>query len=945
MEWLLSVMRIGASKRPSRNRQPMSDGAWGRHALPSLTRATRSRSIALMPASQPRPTADRPDLPTGTVTLLFTDIEGSTRLSQQLGDTRYRTLLEEHRRILRDAVTEHGGLEFGTEGDALFAVFISASKAAAAAVAAQRALAAHPWPDDGRISVRMGLHTGEVAREGDGGYVGIALHRVARIAAAGHGGQVLLSSATRVVAGETLPAGIGVRDLGEHHLKDFDAAERIYQVTAADLRTEFPGLRTIDATPNNLPRQLTSFIGREDAIAEARRLFNGTRLLTLTGPGGTGKTRLSLRLAEDLVSDFPDGVYFVALGPIRDPELVPSVIAGALRLVESSGRTPLDAVVDYLRDRRVLLVLDNFEQVIPAAPVVSELIRGAREARIVVTSRAPLRVSGEQELPVPPLGLPDPAHLPPASSLSQYDAVALFIERAATVRPDFRITTENAPAIAEICARLDGLPLAIELAAARVRLLSPQAILTRLERRLGLLSGGARDLPERQQTLRGAISWSHDLLDQVQQALFARLSVFVGGCSLTSAQTVCDPDGDLGGDVLDILSALVDQSLVRQEDRTGEPRFRMLETIREFAAEQLASRGEEAATRERHAYHFRDVAEAAAPHLTGVERARWLDLLEDDHDNFRAAIAWSIEVGDAVTGCRLLAALWRFWQSRDHLVEGAGRAEAILALPGTVPPAIHARAHEAAGGIAWWAGDIERVQREYEEAARLAREVGEPRLLADALYNLSFPYSVSGPRGDSSIGAAFIDEAVTLYRSLGDESGLARAMWGLGNIQYFAGNFERVRGTFAEALALSRKVGDTFMTAWALHMLGSTEVHTGHLASSWGHLREAIEMMRAAGETTGLVLALDDFSDLANAAGDLPRAARLAGAARSLEDATGTRLAGISARLMARSDRTMEALPPEQIAKFAAEGRALTLDEAVELALGLPKPGEAAVGD
>jgi tetratricopeptide (TPR) repeat protein len=424
----------------------------------------------------------------------------------------------------------------------------------------------------------------------------------------------------------------------------------------------------------------------------------------------------------------------------------------------------------------------------------------------------------------------------------------------------------------------------------------------------------------------------------VQRALFARLSVFVGGCSLPSAQAVCDPAGDLGVDVLDVLSALVDQSLVRQEDRTGEPRFRMLETVREFAAEQLAARGEVTATRERHAGHFLIVAEAAAPHLTGVDRARWLDLLEGDHDNFRAAIAWSIEVGDAVTGCRLLAALWRFWQSRSHLVEGAGRADAILALPALVPPAIHARAHEAAGGLAWWAGDMARVQREYEEAVRLAREVGEPRLLADALYNLSFPYSVSGTPPDSQIGAAFVDEAVGLYRGLGDEVGLARAVWALGNVQYFAGDFERVRGTFTEALTLSRKVGDTFMTAWALHMLGSAEVHTGHLVASWMHLREAIGMMRAAGETTGLVLALDDFGDLAAAAGDIARAARLEGAARSLEDATGTRLAGISARLMARSGRSAAALPPDEIARFAAEGSALTLDAAVELALDLPRP-------
>jgi predicted ATPase/class 3 adenylate cyclase len=906
------------------------------------------------PAAPARPARA---LPTGTVTLLFTDIEGSTRLSTRVGDDRYRELLTTHRGILRDAVARHGGLEFGTEGDAFFAVFASAPGAIAAAADGQRDLEAYPWPDAERVRVRMGLHTGEVAHEQDGGYVGLALHRVARITAAGHGGQVLISSATQAVVGDGLPRGTSLTELGRHHLKDFDEPERLFQLHGPGIADEFPPVRTIDATPNNLPRQLTSFVGRETVIAEARRLLEGTRLLTLTGPGGTGKTRLSIRLAEEMVSDHPDGVYFIALAAIRDVALVPSVIAGTLRLADSAGRSPMDTIAEYLRDRRVLLVLDNFEQIMGAAPFVAELLRATSDVHVLVTSRAALRVSGEQEFPVPPLGLPDPKHPGGASALSQYEAVALFIERAATVRPDFRITNENAPAVAEICARLDGLPLAIELAAARVRLLSPQAILPRLEKRLGLLSGGARDLPERQQTLRGAIAWSHDLLDAPSRTLFRRLAVFAGGCSFESAQAVCDPDGGLGIDVFEGVGALVDQSLLRQEERAGEPRLLMLETIREFGLEQLASSGEETEVRGRHALHYAERAELAAPLVEGPDRALWLDRGEADHDNYRAAIDLAIEAHDAVLASRLLAALWRFWQSRDHLAEGAARADAILAVPGHVPPDLRARAHEAAGGIAWWAGDIKRVQQEYTTALELARAVGEPRLLADALYNLSFAYSVSDRGADdigdprhlepgeqvevhrpANIGRALIEEAADLYRQLNDDAGLGRAVWALGNYQYFGGQYAEAAASFEEALDLARRSGDTFMTGWSLHMLGSAEVHTGRLSSSHEHMLEAMRLMRAAGEMTGLVIAFDDISYLSAAAGDLPRSARLAGAARALEEATGARLAGITSRLMARGDMPAADLAPGEYERCVAEGRAMGVESAIELAFALPEP-------
>jgi class 3 adenylate cyclase len=479
-------------------------------------------------------------LPSGTVTFLFTDIEGSTRLVQQFSE-RYPALLQAHRDIIRSAVGAEDGREFGAEGDAVFIAFASPAHAVAAATAAQRALAASAWREGAVIRVRMGLHSGEATLAG-GNYVGLDVHRVARITAAGHGGQILLSRATAALVEANLPPGVLLRNLGEHRLKDLAHAESLYQLVVPELPSDFPALKTLDAIPNNLPIQLTSFIGRERDVAETRDLLlDGARLLTLTGPGGTGKTRLSLQLAAEVSDHFQAGAYFVPLAPVTDPSLVASTIAQSLALQESGGRPIQERLAEYVHDKELLLVLDNFEQVLTAAPLVVELLRAGPRLKIVVSSRAPLHVSGEHEYPVQPLGLPDPQHLPSLDALSQFEAVRLFIERAMAVKPDFAVTNENAPAVAEICARLDGLPLAIELAAARIKLLPAQAILARLGDRLGLLSGGSRDLPARQQTLRGAIAWSHDLLDDGGRRLFARLAVFVGGARLGEAEAVSGP--------------------------------------------------------------------------------------------------------------------------------------------------------------------------------------------------------------------------------------------------------------------------------------------------------------------------------------------------------------------------------------------------------------------
>ena len=636
------------------------------------------------------------ELPTGTVTFLFTDIEGSTRLAQELGDG-WPPLLERHRQIARAAWAEQEGVEIGTEGDSFFVVFGSAPQAVAAAVAVQRGLAAEAWPANAVIRVRMGLHSGEGLISG-GSYVGLDVHRAARIANAGHGGQVLLSATTHALVEGSLPDGVSLREMGEHRLKDLSRPERIWDLVISGVPSEFPPLRTLNAVPNNLPTQLTSFLGRQREIAEASQLLIDGRLLTLTGPGGTGKTRLSLQIAADATDRFPDGIYFVPLGTISQSDLVLPTIAQALGLVDP-GTHALDRLADHIGGKSILLVLDNFEQVNDAAPQIAELLVRARQISILVTSRSPLRVSGEREYPVPPLGVPDPTHLPDLDILSTYESVALFIERAMAVRPDFAVNSANAPAVAEICVRLDGLPLAIELAAARVRVLSPQAIMERLGDRLKLLSGGSRDLPERQQTLRGAIAWSHDLLDEADQRVFARFSVFAGGATLGAIEQVAfDPGED--SDALDAIASLVDKSLVRQESEPdGEPRFRMLGTIREFATEKLGERGEAEELASRHAAWVLALVEAGAASVFGPDQKAILDRYEREHDNIRAALSRAIAGGQAEMAMRIFAACWRFWQMRGYLAEAREQAERVLALPGTTDhPEARGAALEAAGG-------------------------------------------------------------------------------------------------------------------------------------------------------------------------------------------------------------------------------------------------------
>jgi predicted ATPase/class 3 adenylate cyclase len=893
-------------------------------------------------------------LPTGTVAFLFTDIEGSTALTHALSDDAWSALLARHRELIREAVAAHGGIEVSTEGDGFFVVFERTADAVAATVDAQRALTAEPWAEDSRIRVRMGIHTGDGRLDGDGGYVGADVHRAARVAAAGHGGQVLLSETTSALVADELPPGVGVRGLGEHRLKDL-RPERISELVVDGLQTEFPPIRSIDRRPNNLPTQLTSFVGRDAELAEAARLLETTRLLTMTGPGGTGKTRLSLQLAASVAERFGDGIWFVPLEAVRDPALIAATILTTVGLVESGGRAARDILVDWLAPKQVLLVLDNFEQVIDGAPVVADLLRGAPRLAAIVTSRAPLRVSGEQEYPVP--GLPAPRDVLALSDLEKmnlpagdrrldaagattFEAVRLFIARAVAVRPDFRVTNENAPSVAGIAARLHGMPLAIELAAARVKLLSPEAILERLEHQLGVLASGSRDLPERQQTLRGAIAWSHDLLDEGQRRLFARLSVFVAGCELDSAEAICGPGGELAGvDVLDGLMALADQSLVRAEAIDGATRFRMLDTIREFAAERLAESGEAEEIAWRHSVTYLALGESLTPRLTGEDQRRWLGRLERDHDNIRAVLDRAVAAGDGPTAIRLGFAMWRYWQKRGHLAEARRRLQTMADAPWSHDdPVLRARLMEALGGVAWWQADLDTMGPAYAEALAIWEKVGDEREIVNALYNDSFRYAVTDKPKLSDpdrIGYGQMLRALDLAKSIGDERGRANVLWGLGNYAYFHDTDDRGIEHFRDAFDIFSGIGDRTMEAWSLHMLGTAQIRAGELDESRRNVDRALRLFHTFGDVAGITLALDDFAALAVADEDLPRAARLWGAARALSSAGGVGLADFVDQQYEFYSRPSArfVIGAEELERYAVEGRAMTLDESVAYAL------------
>jgi predicted ATPase/class 3 adenylate cyclase len=871
-----------------------------------------------------------PELPSGTITFLFTDIEGSTRLLQELGD-RYGNAQENHAAITRRALAETGGVEIRTEGDSFFVVFPSAPEALRAAVTVQRELAAPGRPEDVSLRVRMGLHTGEGVLGGDD-YLGIDVNKAARIAAAANGGQVLISAATRALVEDTLVEGVTLRDLGQHRLKDLLHPERLSDLVIDGLPSDFPPPRTLEV-PTNLPAELTSFVGREPELRSVGELLGRVRLVTLTGPGGAGKTRLALRAAAELRDRFPDGVFLVELAAIDDPHVVPATIAAALGMQQEGifPRPVMDILRSNLRDRELLLVLDNFEHVLDAAPAVAELLASASRLRALVTSRSALHLTAEHDLPVPPLSLTGRAA--GNGKVSGSEAAGLFAERATAVDPSFELTDDNEAAVTAVCARLDGLPLAIELAASRISVLSPEAMLERFERSLPLLPEGPRDLPERHRTLRSAIAWSYDLLAEPLRPLFRDLSCFSGGWTVEAAEAVCSTDaGDV--DILDWISALVDASLARRGG-SKQGRFDMLTTIREYGLDRLESEGEAPGVRRRHAAFFLELSESAEPHLRELEEGGWLDRLDVEHDNLRAALRWAADHEEGEIGMRLVSALWRFWQLRGHLTEGRRLADEILSLPSAAGrTAERAKALGAAGSLAYWQFDAPAVRKAYSESLEIWEEIGDPRGIAQAALNMSYSHAM-----DEDPTAAFrlLERSRTLFEEIGDRRGVGDVLWILALINRLEGDLARSRSFAEESLRLHRAIGDRFGQMDALHMLGRAAFQAGDIAEARRSFLETLDVYARLGNRTGIAIALDNLAAQANVQGDPVRALRLGGASAAVKEAAGGEAPPVLVDLQDPREGARSTLSEDQIRAAWEEGRAMTVDQAVALVRAEPE--------
>jgi len=914
-------------------------------------------------------------LPSGIVTFLFSDIEGSTRLWEQYPDA-MKTALARHDSILHEAVESNGGHFIKTTGDGIHAGFDAVADGISATLRAQQALNAEPWNEirPARVRVRMGLHTGEAElRAGD--YYGAVLNRTARLMSVAHGGQILLSNVTAELVRDKLPADATLLDLGEHRLKDLIRPERVFQLVHASLGSEFPPLQTLDSFPNNLPIPLTSFIGRERELGEAKQKLASTRLLTLIGSGGTGKTRLSLQLAADLVAAFPDGVWFVELAPLADPAIIPQTIASVFGVREQIGMPLMDIIFNYLRAKRILLILDNCEHLVEScAKLAEQFMHDSPNLKIVASSREALGISGETVYPVPSLSFPEPAQVSP-EALAHYEAVQLFVERAVAANPKFRLTEKNAPYVAQICRRLDGIPLALELAAARVTLFAPEQIAARLDDRFRLLTGGSRTAVPRQQTLRAMIDWSYEILGEPERALLRQLSVFAGGWTFEAAETI-SPNLD----VLNLLAQLVNKSLVVVEDEGAETRYRLLETIRQYGRDKLLDAGEAERARSLHLAYFVDFAERGGEKIESSDILDWLLRLDAEHDNFRIALEWARD-HNVEAALQLVGALSPFWFRRGLTVEGLnwisealGRAETLPKLDGTAASrqmrilanawlqraklaytndnALALKASLTCAALARQLNDApmlifslcvegstrviiedpEAALPPIEEALKLARATGAKYELGIALGAMA-EYS-SLVLKDSDPARAYEEEGLALLGDSETSWGVVRTLFTSARNAMLRGDYAAARARFLKSLPAFEQIGDQHRVNMIHSELAHMDRYEGRHQQAAAAYRKTILVWQKLGHRAAIAHQLESFAFVAKALAQAPRAARLFGAAEALREKIGIPMNPQEHDEYEREVAGLHVQMDEgSFASSWAEGRNMTMEQAISYAI------------
>lgn len=870
-------------------------------------------------------------LPVGTVTFLFADVEGSSDLLRVAGES-YDDLLIQQREMLRDAVESNEGYLVEAQSDSIFAAFTVPSAAVEAALEGQRAMLRYQWPRGMPVRVRMGLHSGEVRTAGER-YVGVEVHRAARIGDAGHGGQILMSEATRLLLGDALPSDVRLLDMGQHRLKDLSRTEPLYQVTVDDLPVDFPPLRTVAEERDRLQVPLSAFIGREREKEDVRRLLRSDeiRLLTLTGAGGSGKTRLAIEVAAELQDQLEGGVVFVPLASVSSYETVTSALLQETHMREVAGREPLDTIKDFVRDRNMLLVLDNFEHVLEAAPLLAELLAESDRLKILVTSREVLRLSLEHEYPVPPLTVPE--NQSDLVSVTESEAVRLFVDRARAVQRGFELTSQNMEAVVGICRLLDGLPLAIELAAARVRILSPDAIKERLEKDYEILAGGPRDLPERQRALSNTIEWSYRMLDDTDRELFECLGVFAGGWSLDAMLAVCADAGD--PHVLEGLASLVDKSLVyRQDEIEGESRFAMLRSIRDFAVQRLEERDAASACREAHAEYFRRYARDAEPDLRSSRQQRWLDGLTADIDNFRAAIRWSHEKGDYGRIADIGWSVWPYCWMLNRFNEG--QAWMDRALEGeALSQDLRGKALVVKGILAFGGGQYDVGGMALQKGLEISRATGNDLGVGLALAFLGVVSSL----GDSDMAWDLIGQAREKFIAVSDEWGISFSLFCLGWVRITQDKLDEAVELLETSLVGMRKVGERVSIAFIHITIGLARLALRDGPGAEETFVTALRLLTRIKDTVGTARALEGLAGASLLGGDAERAAVLFGAAEGARRTVGADVWLLDTNFHMQIESDIRATVGEaNYERLYAEGTKLTPEEAQPLATAAATP-------